>query len=145
MIESFDSIVRALVAPMHLEEALTRAGLGGTARMLNASFLITLAGELQPVLRWAIPPQWKEVARFYFEGIDRIHREVETVCRNDPEFAEKLAALAEWVSDEAHLADTNETVERFWTVFFPEAAGILAHRAERVGGAGTIRFGVLPA
>ena len=132
MIESLESVVRALVAPMHLEEALTRAGRGDTARMLNASFLITLARELHPVLRWAIPPQWEEVARFYFEGIDRIHREIETVCRNDPDFAEKLAALVDWVSDEAHLADTDETAERFWVVFSPEAAGILAHRAERV-------------
>ncbi len=46
-----------------------------------------------------------------------------------PQWASRLDELAEWVTDEDHLHDIEQMSERYWQVFFPEAAGTLTDRA----------------
>jgi hypothetical protein len=119
------------------EERNDRAGI---ARALNAAFLIALAGNEHPaseraksfLTRMAGISDWAEVAKFYLNGISSIHEEIESVCQRDPDFADRLNSLSHWVSNKTNMRKTGETIEKIWSVFFPEAAGMRANQPERV-------------
>lgn len=109
-----------------------------TAHALNSAFLITLVGASHPAFEraegflesMAESAEWGEAAKFYGEGLRLIHREIESMSGNDPRFTDRLDALSEWVSHRQNLADLNDTAEKFWSVFFPEANGILRNRED---------------
>jgi hypothetical protein len=151
MIEQFESIISTLLQPRlkrgtfsildpakHL--AQERRGKAGTAQALNAAFLITLAGGTHPKLeqarhliaRMVDSSEWAEVAEFYMKGVDLVHGEIKGVCRQDPEFSDRLKALSRWMSHKEAMSNTQETTEKIWSVFFPEAKGIRENRQERV-------------
>ncbi len=110
------------------------------ARSLNAAFLITLAGPQHPafesashfISRLATVADWAEVARFYQAGIAQIHSEIETVCQQNPDFASRLVALAQWLSQPENHNNAEAVSEKTWSVFFPEGLGIRAAQAAQV-------------
>ena len=111
-----------------------------TAKALNAAFLIYFAGnghqesnDAKRVLEsMKDSPEWREVANFYLSGIKFIHHEIEERGQKDPQFVSYLKTLSEWVSNRENLNKIKETAEKFWSVFFPEANGILENKQERI-------------
>ncbi|NVM25647.1 MAG: hypothetical protein HWN70_06980 [Desulfobacterales bacterium] len=147
MIEQFESIIFTLLRPKGDKDTFSifdptdqldeeRTDGAGIAQALNAAFLITLAGSMHPALVRAErllahmvgSSEWADIARFYLNGVKLIHQEIESVCRQDPIFKDRLKTLFEWVSDRENLKNSQETVEKIWSVFFPEARGIRAHK-----------------
>ncbi len=117
-----------------------RSDAPGIAQSLNAAFLITLAGPDHPAAEraseWldemAASSEWAAVAGFYQSGIELVRQELATVSERDSDFADRLRELAEWVADQSNLADREETQERIWSVFFPEATDIRLKERQRV-------------
>lgn len=111
-----------------------------TARSLNASFLILLAGKSHPLFEKAASflsgfktsPLWGDAVRFYSRGIERIHTEIGSVANENPQFANRLDELLEWVSIPGHLKHREETIEKIWALFFPEAVGLRSDWAGKV-------------
>jgi hypothetical protein len=142
MIEKLASIVSALIAPGTEENP----GLvfcpadDNIPRALNSGFLVTLAGPGHPKFQTAerfieslsASSEWGETARFYREGRKLIHQEIEARSLKDARFAERLKSLAEWVLDRQNMAHTRNAAEKFWSVFFPEACGILGNEEQSV-------------
>ena len=77
-------------------------------------------------------PKWKDISGFYANGINLVHKEIETVCKNDLSFAECLKDLSKWVSNKDNLCNQEETIEKIWSVFFPEATGIRGNEQKRI-------------
>jgi hypothetical protein len=110
------------------------------AQTLNAAFLIALAGRTKSesnrakrfLARMVESHEWGSVARFYMDGIDLVCGEIERVCDGDPSFTERLRGVSDWVSNKENLKDPQETAERIWSLFFPEACGILSQKHVRV-------------
>jgi hypothetical protein len=133
--EKTRSPLRINITPHFIEKHTDNAG---TARSLNAAFLIALAGNMHPaskqahnyLSRTAVSEDWDEVAAFYLRGIEHIDREIDDVCEHNPRFAHQLRNLADWMLHEGSLNKVKETAERMWSVFFPEAQGILGHERE---------------
>jgi hypothetical protein len=111
-----------------------------TARSLNAAFLLTLAGRTHPaagraseyLAQMAGSSKWGQVARFYLEGLKQVRKEIEARGGRDTDFAQNLKSLSEWVSTGENQEHRENTVEKIWSVFCPEATGIWGHEAERV-------------
>lgn len=150
MIEHFESIIFALVQPNnrgaspifdptdHLVE--DRTDDGGIARALNAAFLIHLSGPRHPLFdrarrfltRVAGGNAWADTAKFYLDGVRVVHQEIDNLCRQDPRLEDRLKAVSEWVSNRSNMNNPEERTEKIWSLFFPEATGIRAHRQERI-------------
>lgn len=146
-----EAIVSALISPRETAQSPLPIDLaprfdeesnvnGDIARSLNAAFLIALAGTMHPeserahryLSRMAASGEWDEVAAFYLRSRGHIGREIDAVCEHNPRFAIHLRNLTEWISHEENLNNVGETAEKMWSVFFPEAQGILGHEQERV-------------
>ncbi len=109
------------------------------AKALNVAFLITLAGNKHRALKRANSfikrmtkfSKWTDLANFYLTGKDMIQQEIETVCEQGPGFTDRLEALCKWLSNTENSGNTEETNEKIWSVFFPEATGIFEEQQER--------------
>jgi hypothetical protein len=151
MLKAFQSIVAALIEPkggrgpfsvLDLPGQFRRkeGGQGNEAQTLNAAFLIALSGEDHPRARQARDlldrakrsRAWGPAARFYREGLARVREEILQCGGEDPDFPARLKRLAEWVSHPRNLDDEEETAERMWSLFFPEARGVRGREGEKV-------------
>jgi hypothetical protein len=142
MIEKLASIISALIGSGAEQNPgfFFNPADDNIARALNCAFLAGLAGPGHPgfheaerfVESLSASAEWGETARFYQEGRKLVSREIEDRCLKDVHFAERLNALAEWVSERQNLADKKNTAEKFWSVFFPEASGILGNEEKSV-------------
>ncbi|MGC9324820.1 MAG: hypothetical protein ACP5G0_08765 [Desulfomonilia bacterium] len=107
----------------------------GMARAVNACFLALLAGERHPAYEEARTcmttvqenPAASTLAGFYASGIERIGKEIERVCRNDPAFASHLHDVAAWLLTHGPQRNPEETRDQVWSVFFPQAVGLCTH------------------
>jgi hypothetical protein len=110
----------------------------GVAETLNTAFLYALSGSKRSgdaknfLVRMSGVSGWQEVACFYLNGIELVHRELERACQHQPQFADHLNALSDWVSRRDNLKDHRNTAEKFWKVFFPEGEGIQGHEKSRI-------------
>ncbi len=77
-------------------------------------------------------PKWQDISRFYSNGINLVHKEIETISKNDPNFEKCLKNLSKWVSNKDNLCNQEETIEKIWGVFFPEATGIRGNEQKRI-------------
>ena len=102
--------------------------------LLTASFLVRLGSNNGPLLTDAerifakagSSPGLKEQTAFFEEGLARIKKEFAERMEHDKLFMEKAAALESSISDPAFLNQPEEVqYEAFWSLFFPEAEGIL--------------------
>ena len=149
MIETFKAVLEILLGPETEEKPFSIFDPSGqfhglpdskadTARCINSAFLIALTGRKHPMFEqaegflqsMAESPEWREPARFYVNGIEKIHQEIEAAAGKDTDLASSLTALHEWLSDTDNLKKTEEIVERVWSVFFPEATGVKTRRQE---------------
>jgi len=147
----FTSIISTLLQPKKEKDTFSifdptlqfdekRTDKAGIAQSLNAAFLIGLADGKHPELRRAKrflarmkdSPEWTEIATFYLNGVRLVHKEIEGVCTNDRDFSHRLKTLSQWMSQNKNLSETQETIEKIWSVFFPEATNILTNKQERV-------------
>jgi len=107
---------------------------------LCAAFLTMLAGAKHPIFeqakrflaRMAESGEWADVARFFLEGVSIVSKEIGESCIKNPDFEGHLKRLAEWLANKENLKNKDETAEKFWTVFSPEACGILRNREQRL-------------
>ncbi|MBW1839617.1 MAG: hypothetical protein JRI49_06735 [Deltaproteobacteria bacterium] len=146
---NFESIIDALIrstsegnnytiydAESHFSEGSTEAA--DIASTLNSAFLISIAGDGHPLYGKAQDylksmlqtPTWKDVAKFYTQGIAMVQNEIKNTCNDDPEFADRLRTLLEWMSKKENVLNKHEAVERIWTVFFPEGVGVQSNQKE---------------
>ncbi|MBW2341623.1 MAG: hypothetical protein JRF50_14995 [Deltaproteobacteria bacterium] len=151
MNDHFKSIICRLIQPQKgkgaffafdLSEHLDREHADNTdvGQALNSAFLVALAGSMHPAsgrakrffALFSETPEWAEVAGFYLKGIDLVHQEIESMCTHDPGFTKRLETLSQWLTHDENCFETEETAEKMWSVFFPEATGIRAHEKERV-------------
>lgn len=151
MIGEFKSIISTLIQPKKEKDTFSifdptcqfdeeRTDNIGIAQALNAAFLITLAGDMHPaserakhfLSRMSNSSEWADVVKFYMNGTNLVHSEIESVCRHDPDFVDRLKNLSKWLSNKENLNNTKETTEKIWSVFHPEANSILANKEERV-------------
>ena len=110
------------------------------ARSLNASFLILLGGKSHPLFEKAVSflsdfeksSEWGEVIRFYTDGIEHIRTEIGSVANENPQFANSLDELLNWVRIPGNLKHREETLEKIWALFFPEAVGLRSDWAGEV-------------
>jgi len=151
MKEHFTSIIYTLIQPKREKDTFSifdptqqlderRTDNAGIAQSINAAFLITLADRKHPELiraqrflaRMKDSSEWAHIATFYLNGIDMIQREIESRCINDRDFSHRLKTLSTWMSHNKNLNNAEETIEKIWSVFFPEANDILTNKQERV-------------
>ena len=146
---AFESIIDALIrstgennsytiydAAGHFDEGSTEAA--DIAKTLNSAFLISIVGDGHPLYGKAQDylksmlqtPTWKDVAEFYTQGIAMVQNEIKNTCNNDPEFADRLRTLFEWMSKKENVINKQEAVENIWTVFFPEGVGVKSNHKE---------------
>ncbi len=144
MIDLFESIIDALIwnlaesgnfidyDPRDTFEHL-KGKEDNLAESLNSAFLVSMAGPKHPCFRQAqnylknVPETdgWRDVVDFYSNGISLVKKELEKVGRKDPKFAEQLKRLDDLMSKEKASPITQEQIEKLWSLFFPEGAGIL--------------------
>ena len=151
MNEHFESIICKLIQPQEgkgpfftfdLSEHLDQEHTDDldVARALNSAFLVALAGSMHSSSEQAKrflalsseTAEWADIASFYLKGIDLVHQEIESMYTHDPGFAKRLYALSQCLSYNQTCSEPEETAEKMWSVFFPEATGIRAHIKERV-------------
>ena len=149
MIEPFLSIISTLTQPGEGENTFSIVDPyeildkdpnddAGVVQALNAAFLVKLSGAMQSVSKraerflahMAGSPRWADVAQFYLNGLDLVSQEMENVCKQDPDFADRLKGLLVWLSNQQKTKDPQEMAEKFWSVFCPEANGILSNKQE---------------
>ena len=159
MIEQFEFIIAKLICPREEKETFSIfnileqfneecAGKADIARALNAAFLISLSGNNHPEFERANrflsnmidSPDWEDTVRFYLKGIELVRLEIESACRHDPNFSDRLEALYEWVSNKKNLSNAEGSVEKIWSLFFPEAEGIRADVRGKVNALRTKRM-----
>ncbi len=106
---------------------------------LNSAFLIALT-EIDSkipgmchdfLLKTKESPEWGSIADFYLKGIKGIQEEIAGNIDNEF-FSNRLKSLSRWLTDENHDLDDHETVEKIWSVFFPEGCNILSGKTEAV-------------
>ena len=109
-----------------------------TAQALNRAFLHILSGKKRSgdardfLLRMTASRGCQDVAHFYLNGIELIHRELVKVTQKNPNFTNHLHELSDWVSTQKNLKPTPDVAEKFWKVFFPEGEGIRGHEKSRI-------------
>ena len=151
MPKSFESTMYLLLGPSNGDNAFSildptpcfdmgRDDPVGQAQTLNGAFLIALAGSKHPLFEQAMDflkqmlesPQWGEVARFFLNGIDLIHEEVDHICEKDHTFATRLNALSQYLSNNDIRTNHREKEEQIWSVFFPEANNIWENKDQSI-------------
>ena len=146
MIDHFESIICKLIQPQQGKASFFSFDLSDhtdktdVGQALNSAFLVALAGSMHQASERAKrflalmseTAEWADVANFYLRGIDLVHQEIESMCTHDPDFAKRLGTLSQWLSHNENWFESEETAEKIWSAFFPEATGIRAHKKERV-------------
>jgi hypothetical protein len=151
MIEQFQSIISALIQPRKGGTTLSvfdDSGIfdkdpddeAGVALALNAAFLVKLSGATHPLSERAErflahmsnSDPWAPVAQFYIDGITLVHEEIKDICKKDAQFADRLESLSQWLSTQENRKNPKSFAEQVWSVFFPEANGILSNKQEGI-------------
>ena len=153
MIEQFQSIISALIQPRKVENTFSilddsrifdrdLVDEADVARALNAAFLFKLCGATHPLSKraerffahMADSEPWAAVTQFYIDGLTLVIQEIEDICKQDAQFAARLGSLSQWLSNQENTKDANDMAEAVWSVFFPEANGILSNKQEGIEG-----------
>jgi hypothetical protein len=149
MIKEFQSIIATLTQSKEGKEGLSFLDPGeifgedpkdeaGVARALNAAFLLKLSGATRSISERAErflahmvdSGQWADVAQFYLAGLTLVRQEIEDICKQDAQFADRLGSLSQWLTNQDNTRAPQEAAAEIWSVFFPEANGILSNKEE---------------
>lgn len=111
----------------------------GIAKSLNSAFLITLSGKTNTKFNEAkkfledmsSSPEWGNAASFFLNGVGAIGEEINNVCKTDKNFKDRLESLSGWLSNPDNQKE-NETAEKIWSLFFPEASGITDNKEKKI-------------
>ena len=110
------------------------------ARQINAAFLVMLAGINHPqfenaekLLRQrAESGGWTKIARFYLSAKQSIEAEISRTCSRDPDFAERLKDLSQFLERGEQRKYYLKVTEKIWSVFFPEGVGLSSDRSASI-------------
>ena len=103
-----------------------------TARMINASFLILLAGfknehskKAQEIFnRYKNQSQWESIIRFYEIGIKEIEKEISAQASDNSELYLDLLDVSNDISESNSIQNSDELLNTIGDLFFPEGAGL---------------------
>lgn len=138
-VASLGTIVGVLLASASASASASTPGRtsGALEGVLAAAFLARLSGASHPGNAAAVallddPPgdAPAEIVVGFRRAIDLIIEEVARAATTDPSFAATMAASAERLRERG-LDGGDEAAEATWSVFIPEAVGILGREAER--------------
>ena len=151
MIDQFRFVLRSLLQLASLEDPFllgdARASFHNLdedknkiSRALNAAFMISLAGESHPahaeasafILRMTTSIDWEVTASFYSKAIILIEKEIETISHNNPDLVQQLESLSNQLTNRNAQEGKSRSVEKFWSIFHPEATGIWSHERQRI-------------
>ena len=100
--------------PLQLNMAfLTALGEGNDGDGKSAEFLLKIKAT----------EQYGSIADFYLNGIEFIKDEIDQEA-DDGYLKNRLKVLAQWIREDNHNIDEQETIEHLWSLFFPEGCGI---------------------
>jgi hypothetical protein len=74
-------------------------------------------------------PLWGDIAKFYLNGVSLIKEEIKNEVNGCDDFPARLESLARFLKDGPHSPSDPNTVEKLWSLFFPEGCGILSDRS----------------
>ena len=102
---------------------------------INAAFLISLAGTNHPLFdeaksflaQMSKSENFSTVASFYLQGLKMLTKELVKAPLSFPELTAPFEDLAHWASTQPAFSDPQTVAENLWTVFCPEAKGILGN------------------
>jgi hypothetical protein len=147
MKQKLEAVIRYIVDDKDLTETNIPEQFGssednraGSAKKINAAFLILLSGESHPLHSQAVQymhalksdPALLPMVEFYLQGIKRINIEILHLCSEDAEFRQNLDALCLWTANPENREDRQETVEKIRSVFFPEGTGLCERRSDKI-------------
>jgi hypothetical protein len=109
------------------------------ARNLNSAFLILLSGASHPLYTQALQyigkfdghPLWAKCVKFYKDGLDLIGSEMSEAYDSDDSFRDELDLLYSFVTEPEKNKGTEDKVEMFHRLFFPEGVSISENRIEK--------------
>ena len=146
MIDKFQSILIALLRTKDTENTFSvfdpvrqfDESNKDVAKSINAAFFIAISGADHPLYnrakafldRMARSSEWKDTAEFYLMGIEQIKKEIESIGKVNKTLSHSINALYSWISNGENLKNTDEILEKIWTVFFPEAVNIRKRKHE---------------
>ncbi len=107
---------------------------------LNMAFLSALAEDndekpgmsTELLLKMKESQEYGSIADFYMKGIDSIKAEIAQTVSMNESFKNRLKSLAQLIQKDEHNIDENETTEKIWSVFFPEACGIFTKEDQAI-------------
>lgn len=105
---------------------------------LNTAFLIILSDSEHSEYKHAFAylkkmkddRKYGNLANFYLNGKIRIEKEITDKINNDNEFKLNLLNLNNYISENNNFSDLN-SIDAYWSVFFPEAEGIFRNKDKR--------------
>lgn len=150
-IQIFEQIIRQFLLSERNSPSLTGLSLRSqfssdfsseTARLkgLNAAFLIVLGGPGAPGYQQALNVikhhelscASPRLSKFYGQGVDLIRGEIETVFRNNVDFATRLMETGAWLQHRERIWERQEAIKRIWEVFFPEGARLYEEKDKHI-------------
>ncbi|MCD6396943.1 MAG: hypothetical protein J7L71_05345, partial [Spirochaetaceae bacterium] len=109
----------------------------GICRSMNTAFIISLCGsehknynEAVKYLKQFNNTLYKDLAEFYLNGKKQIENEIEKRMQTDSEFAARLSDLNKYFTSQTDFSSL-ETLDAYWSVFFPEAEGVFREKDKR--------------
>ncbi len=115
-------------------------GISGDADMplkLTSAFLTAITNENSMESREATAilssesdsPLWRDIAKFYLNGVSLIKEEIEKTVNESNDFLARLCSLSRFLSEGQCSISEQDTVEKLWSIFFPEGCGILSDKS----------------
>ncbi len=143
MEQKFENIIKHIIGAEENDESLSGINAflqfspeekddPSIARNLNAAFLILLSGKSHPLHKQVSvyfndlrnSPSWERTVQFYKEGLELIRQEIADRCNTDGKFKSDLTHLYTWIINPESRKNINATVEKIFSVFFPEGVSL---------------------
>jgi len=110
----------------------------GICRSMNTAFIISLCGSehknyneaVKYLKQFSNNTLYKDLAEFYLNGKKQIENEIEKRMQTDSEFAARLSDLNKYFTSQTDFSSL-ETIDAYWSVFFPEAEGVFREKDKR--------------
>ncbi len=107
-------------------------------RSVNTAFMISLCGfdhknyneAVKYLKQFNNNTLYKDLAEFYLNGKKQIETEIEKRMQTDSEFAARLSDLNKYFTSQTDFSSL-ETIDAYWSVFFPEAEGVFREKDKR--------------
>jgi hypothetical protein len=109
-----------------------------TCCLINSAFIISLSGSMHTEYQQALKyledmkknVDYGNLVKFYLNGLALIKKEISNKIDLDTDFKQNIKKLNKYKTENNDFSNL-ETINTYWSVFFPEAAGIFQNKEER--------------